>query len=31
MGFADVQKLEKKKKRSMYDKPSVAERLENLE
>ena len=30
MGFADVQKLEKKKKRSMYDKPSVAERLENL-
>ena len=31
MGFADVQELEKKKKRSMYDKPSVAERLENLE
>src|SRR5438477_585718 len=31
MGFADVQKLEKKKKRSMYDKPSVAERLENIE
>ncbi len=30
MGFADVEKLEKKKKRSMYDKPSVAERLENL-
>jgi hypothetical protein len=29
-GFADVQKLEKKKKRSIYDKPSVAERLENL-
>src|SRR3989441_3082940 len=31
MGFADVEELEKKKKRSMYDKPSVAERLENLE
>ena len=30
MGFADVEKLEKKKKRSMHDKPSVAERLENL-
>ena len=30
MGFADVEKLEKKKKRSMYDKPSVVERLENL-
>jgi len=30
MGFADVEELEKKKKRSMYDKPGVAERLENL-
>ena len=30
MGFADVEKLEKKKKRSVYDKPSVAERLEKL-
>ena len=29
MGFADVEKLERKK-RSLYDKPSVAERLENL-
>jgi hypothetical protein len=29
MGFSDVQKLEKKK-RSLYNKPSVAERLENL-
>jgi hypothetical protein len=29
MGFADVQKLDKKK-RSTYDKPSVAERVENL-
>jgi len=30
MGFSDVEKLENKKKRSMYDKPSVAKRLENL-
>jgi len=30
MGFADVRKLEQKKKRSVYDKPSVAERLQNL-
>ncbi len=30
VGFADVEKLERRKKLSRYDKPSVAERIENL-